>query len=256
MFSKPEILNGLSATSVQSASELLVQARTLKAQVLANSMPCQSAAEELTGATACLRQFSLEKFASEQSARAFWINIYNTLVIHGVLALEIRKRVFEEPAFFKKVSYQIGSQRFSLDVIEHGILRANRGHPMRMGCPQLWPFDGRRSLLLPLDPRIHFALNCGAKSCPPIRSYHSEDLDSQLELATRSFVSSNVSLHAKDSEIRLSKLFLWYASDFGRSWPQRLSWVAGYVFDQELAAALKKPDSWKRRFDDYDWRLA
>lgn len=69
-------------------------------------------------------------------------------------------------------SYNVGGHTFSLDDIEHGILRCNKKHPtsgavaFSISDPRL-PFV----LHLPLDPRIHFALNCGAKGCPAIRAY-------------------------------------------------------------------------------------
>jgi len=41
----------------------------------------------------------------------------------------------------------------------------------------------------PLDPRIHFALVCGAKSCPPIRVYTPASLEPGLEAAAQAFCS-------------------------------------------------------------------
>jgi hypothetical protein len=78
--------------------------------------------------------------------------------------------------FWKIHCYNIGGAVYSLDDIEHGVLRANRGHPAAGGRPQFGPEDPRRRGLVvqELDPRIHFALNCGARSCPPIRVYTEE----------------------------------------------------------------------------------
>ena len=58
--------------------------------------------------------------------------------------------------------------------MEHGVLRANKGHPAS-GEPEFAASDPRHSVSLSVvDPRIHFALNCGARSCPPIRVYTEE----------------------------------------------------------------------------------
>ena len=51
--------------------------------------------------------------------------------------------------------------------------------------------DERISLVVELDPRIHFTLNCGATSCPPIRVYSAPNLDSQLNRAAASFLCAD-----------------------------------------------------------------
>lgn len=68
-------------------------------------------------------------------------------------------------------AYNLGGHVFSLDEMEHGILRANAPHP---SGKRLLPDEADPRLKLAmkeLDFRIHFALNCGAKSCPPIRLF-------------------------------------------------------------------------------------
>mgnify|MGYP002384587300 FL=1 len=67
------------------------------------------------------------------------------------------------------------------------------------------------------DPRIHFALNCGARSCPQIAIYSSTNLEKALNMATTSYCNAEVDIILENAEIRLSKLFLWYKNDFGRS---------------------------------------
>ena len=67
-----------------------------------------------------------------------------------------------------KYAYNVGGLLFTLDEIEHGVLRCNKGHPKDE--KPMFSDEARKSLSLSfLDPRIHFALNCGATSCPPIR---------------------------------------------------------------------------------------
>lgn len=260
ILTKPIVLN--SAEPEQSTGEsgqaqtLLHLAKEVKVKVSTQDIEGAVAGRQLTEASAWLRHFDLETLSDEVQARAFWINLYNALIIHGIFSLDIKKTVFEAPKFFKRVSYNIGGKIFSLDLMEHGILRQNRGHPLRFGIPQIWPWDQRRRFVIPLDPRIHFALNCGASSCPPIRSYDPDKLDSQLNLATESFISQNLSLVPDQKEIRLSRLFLWYARDFGTSWPTRLRWMIPFTKDEETKSVLNKAQSWKRRFDDYDWSLA
>ncbi len=67
------------------------------------------------------------------------------------------------------------------------------------------------------DPRIHFALNCGARSSPQIAIYSSTNLEKALNMATASYCNSEIDVSPDSTEILLSKLFLWYRSYFGRS---------------------------------------
>ena len=117
----------------------------------------------------------------------FFINIYNALVIHANVILGPPKTIFQRAHFFGSVGYTIGGLKYTLSEIEHGVLRANRKPP---GLFPKQPFSAtnpRRPLALldeEFDPRIHFALVCGAKSCPPIRVFLPENLENALQWAT------------------------------------------------------------------------
>lgn len=58
---------------------------------------------------------------------------------------------------------------------------------------------------LQVDPRIHFALNCGAKSCPPVKVYSSEGLNSELKAAAASFVADNVSVPDETGTVKCGR---------------------------------------------------
>ena len=84
---------------------------------------------------------------------------------------------------WSRFAYNIGGHNLTLDEIEHGILRGNKPHPSNHQGPPIFgdPADPRiRLAVTNFDPRIHFALNCGALSCPPIRIYTAEKLDKQV----------------------------------------------------------------------------
>jgi len=67
-----------------------------------------------------------------------------------------------------------------------------------------------------LDNRVHFALNCGAFSCPPILFYTAENLHNELEMATSSFLnSSEIEYKEKENKVYISKIFFWFKGDFG-----------------------------------------
>ncbi len=66
-----------------------------------------------------------------------------------------------------------------------------------------------------MDYRIHFALNCGAKSCPPIAFYQSDKLNQQLDEATIGFLKSTSKYDSEKQTITLSKILSWFSGDFG-----------------------------------------
>jgi hypothetical protein len=203
-----------------------------------------------------LHSFNPHHLRTANARRAFWINLYNTLVIDAVISLNVEGSVtdgfFGLVAFFRGAAYKIGGQRVSLDDIEHGILRGNRGHPLLLG-PHFASDDPRLEWMLPLDPRIHFALNCGARSCPPIRSYEPEKLDAQLDLATRSFLDTTVAI--RPGEVSLSQLFRWYRADFGGRGGVR-GFLLEYLNDDRRRELLSMGKGALRfRYAPYDWGL-
>ncbi len=166
-----------------------------------------------------LRSLDLSALTTREQRLAFWINLYNVLILDATVALGVSRSVTEGRlgvlSFFRRAAYAVGGQRFSANDIEHGILRANRPHWAIPG-PQFGPSDHRLAWrVTPLDPRIHFALNCASRSCPPIGVYDAERIDAQLDLAAASFIATDVEIDTRASILRLSSIFKWYAGDFG-----------------------------------------
>jgi hypothetical protein len=158
-------------------------------------------------------------FTSTEEQIAFWINLYNALIMDGVIAKKVTQSVGSNSlhllAFFRQTAYNVGGQRMSTDDIEHGVLRGNRGHPMLPG-PQFTSSDPRLAWVIdPIDVRIHFALNCAGRSCPPIQVYTPENLAYQLDLAARNFVNADVSVDPEKHTVHISAIFNWFKSDFG-----------------------------------------
>jgi len=204
-----------------------------------------------------LKKFDLASLKSREQHLAFWINIYNTMVIHGVIELGLQRSVKEVSRFFDRLLYNIGGHRFSLNEIEHGILRGNRRHPYR-----LWkPFrrsDPRLTFAVhPVDPRIHFALVCGARSCPPIGFYEAEKIDFQLQLAAASFVNSpQVRVLPGEDTLSLSMIFKWYKSDFGADKNGLIETVLQFLDEGELREYLEQNRARIRiSYQPYDWSL-
>ncbi|MFD1552735.1 DUF547 domain-containing protein [Putridiphycobacter roseus] len=143
---------------------------------------------------------------------AFWVNIYNAfyqLRIHdkGV----VREKVFH----LKKI--EIAGKKYSLDQIEHGILRRGKNKYTAGLFPIPFQYLALKSLRpTKLDHRIHFTLNCGVVSCPPIAFYNADQLDVQLDLATESYLSTSTKKDDLLQKVIVSRLFLWFYYDFGR----------------------------------------
>jgi hypothetical protein len=135
------------------------------------------------------------------------------MVFHAVVGLDVKRSVREVRGFFRRVAYRVGGHVVTADDVEHGILRDNARH----GLLRRRPFglgDPRRALAVrPADPRIHFAITCGAQSCPPIGVYRASAIETQLELAARNFLNQEVAVDARGC-VTCSRILRWYAEDF------------------------------------------
>lgn len=178
-----------------------------------------------------LKQIDLDKLLNSTTSQnddnilAFFINIYNALTIHSLAYLST-KSSGDVPEgnllsqlggkFWSKMAYVIGNQNlvFSLDDIEHGILRSNRIHPTSKKKFFRSTDQRLKYSVEKFEPRIHFALNCGAKGCPPISFYTTENLERGLKMATTNFITNETNLISEKKTVELSKLLLWYKSDF------------------------------------------
>jgi rSAM/selenodomain-associated transferase 2 len=217
------------------------------------AMPASTGFARAESAAARLRDVDPGRFRSRDERLAFWINVYNALALHGVVRLGLRTSVWEVWNFFGRVSYEIGGHVLSLDDIEHGILRGNRRRALPP-WPPFGPRDPRRGLAIdPVDPRIHFALNCAAASCPPVGVYRAEVIDAQLDVAARNVVNQEVALDGR-GRVVCPRILKWYGGDFGG--PARLGeFLARHLDDGPVKAALAAGASPCRTWRAYSWAL-
>lgn len=175
---------------------------------------------------------------------AFWINAYNAYTIalinrHGerrsirninrTLGFIRGKGPWSEPIAV------IGGKAFTLDQIEHEIIRTEF-----------------------TEPRIHFALVCAAIGCPPLRqeAYAGATLNDRLDDQARTFLRESPGKNRVDvasGVVTLSPIFDWYGSDFGAS-PAEIGRYLSRYFDgaeRELLAS----GEFRLRFSEYDWSL-
>lgn len=196
---------------------------------------------------------TLVAFQRRPQRLALWINTYNTLVARGILALGIHRSIWDVPDFFDRVCLRAGNLLFSLNEIEHGVLRGNRPHPLSVRAP--FPIGDPRlaHAITPLEPRIHFAISCGARSCPPVRTYHPPGLDVQLNAVTRAFVEREVTLDGES--LIASELFKWFREDFDDFSGGLAGFLAGYLEEGAVRRAVLEHGVEGMTWRPYDWRL-
>lgn len=127
---------------------------------------------------------------------AYWINAYNAftidLIVDNYPVSSILKLDGGKTWDVKRIV--LGGKKYSLNQIENEILR-----------PEF------------KDARIHFALNCAARSCPPLynKAFTAKNLERALEQRTRQFVNDARFNAISAGKASVSKIFEWYAADFG-----------------------------------------
>ncbi len=199
--------------------------------------------------TRALPSCTKEDLGDRAQQIAFWINLYNALILHGVIHYNVSGSMLRDIGFFRRIAYNVGGMRFSADDIEHGVLRGNRRHPY---LPFLQFARDDPRLMMSIedpDPRVHFALVCGARSCPPISAYDGEELDTQLDQAAAAFINGIGAQFDPEAQIlSLSRIFKWYSGDFGgREGALRL--VDEYLdIPEDIAGA-------RIRYLPYDWSV-
>lgn len=161
-----------------------------------------------------LKEFNPEKITNFNHQLAFWINVYNSLTNYLIITKALRGSILPHITIFFRDKIQVGKFHLSLDDIEHGIIRQNQRAPYKPG-QQFKSHDPRLPLVLnQLEPRVHFALNCGAASCPPIAAYDAIQLEEQLALATENFAKHNFLVNQNKKQIQCSIIYKYYRHEF------------------------------------------
>lgn len=194
--------------------------------------------EKLDGYLAALAAVSPETL-DRDSRLAFYINAYNSYTVKLILAnftkgqpvKSIKKigGLFTSPWSIRFAD--LGGRTISLDAIEHEIIR-----------PQFQ------------DPRVHFAVNCASKGCPPLmdRAYTGESLDQQLDMNTRTFLNTPGNTQFRENTLYVSKIFRWFAEDFN---DDIIGFVRHYASTELLDRINAAEASVQVKYLDYDWSL-
>lgn len=186
-----------------------------------------------------------DALAADDRRRAFWLNVYNAAVQLG-LARDADSYGGKR-RFFGADRVTVAGHDLSLDDVEHGMLRRSRWKWGLGYVPHPFPGDFERALrVAERDYRVHFALNCGARSCPPIASYDPEGLDRGLDAAAGGYLESEVTFGPDRSVVRVPRQCLWYRGDFGGG--------SGIRAMLRRYGLLGEDESPRIRYLEYDWR--
>ena len=174
---------------------------------------------------------------SPDAAHAYWLNLYNAKTLDVVLdayPVESIRRINLGGALFKpgpwsKEILRVEGQDLTLDDVEHRIVRAI--------------FN---------DPMSHYGLNCASFSCPNLMpdAYTAENLNEQLAESGRLYVNHDRGVQVRDGRIVASKIFDWYAGDFGGEDALKSHWTA--LASPQKAAEIEAAEISYYR---YDWDL-
>jgi thiol-disulfide isomerase/thioredoxin len=188
----------------------------------------------------------INELKTDAEKMAFWINIYNgyTQVILNQDSGKYKKR----NRFFSAKQITIAGHLFSLDKIEHGILRHSKVKWSLGYIGKLFPKKMEKQLRVDkIDARLHFTLNCGAKSCPPIAFYKSENLDQQLQVSAKAYLSAETEYDTAKGLLKLPAIMGWFRGDFGGKKGMRK-----LMKELELIPADASP---RIKFKKYNWDL-
>lgn len=185
-----------------------------------------------------MSEVDLAQHPNADEQLALWLNLYNAVTIAQILRrypiASIQPKILGLPnwvtflSFFLRPVYRLGDRRYSLNAIEHGILRRQ--------------FD---------DPRIHFALVCGSIGCPLLRNqtYQADRVQQQLAEDADRFINNPEKVHYEGGKLYCSRIFQWYRSDFLRVAPSLPQYIQSYWrSDVELTAEtpiVYLPYSWQ-----------
>jgi len=167
---------------------------------------------------------------------AFYVNAYNAwtikLILSGYPGIESIKDLgsfFKSP--WKKEFVRLGGEVITLDTIEHNILRPK--------------FE---------DPRVHVAVNCASKSCPPLwgEPFIGRRLDAQLNTATMAFINNPKFNRLEKNTLYVSRIFKWFSEDFN---DDIIGFFEQYASGELKSALTARRSSLKIEYLDYDWSL-
>jgi hypothetical protein len=210
--------------------------------------------ERLETALAALAAFDPRR-ATIPVSIGFWLNAYNACVLTGVLEVGLPTSVNDIAGFFESECLRIAGLGFSLDDIEHGLLRGNVHKHGKLRGPMAK--DDPRLAFTPLiyDERMHFALYSASRSSPALRAFHAGGLERELEDAAGEYLRKTVRVEQDGAILVVPKVFDWYAADFGGE-NGVLEFVMARIDDDSMIDAIdRRAGRVRLRYAEFDWTL-
>lgn len=193
-----------------------------------------------------------QRFPTKNDGKAYWLHVYNALVIKAVLDhwplesvndVKAPLEIVQGYGFFYRLGFVVGGKTYNLyDLEQEKVLKQ-------------WQ-----------DPRAHFVLNCASSSCPSIRPAlpSGDALEAYLNQATQEFLndSRNVRVDHAQQKLFLSQIFKWYQSDFINDLRRRgrpaQNGIVDYLIDtapESAKADLRKATAYSIEYVAYDWNI-
>ena len=182
-------------------------------------------------------------FPTGRDEVAYYINAYNALAMYGVVQRDypsnLRLGSLDPGALYQLDQFRVGGSNTTLNGLERVKIRKRTGY----------------------DPRIHFAVNCMAFSCPPLRKepYVGDRLAEQLDEQGKIYLNDpRAAVDKGEDTVGLNAIFTaYYGSDFEGAAKER------DVEDPSLLESVRYyagPDSPVQGATDvdnigYDWSL-
>jgi hypothetical protein len=210
--------------------------------------------ERLAACLIALADFDIKR-AQIPSQLAFWINVFNAGVLSDARELESAAGVRMVEAFFERPRLRIGKHSYSLDDIEHGLLRGNVAKPGR-SQPLMKRGDARLEYMpIVFEERMLFALHSACRSSPPLRGFDGGKLDRQLEEAAADYIRRNVRVERQGAVLVLPRIFRWFAEDFGGD-RGIVDFVVSRIADEALVDMIdRRLGDVALRYAEFDWTL-
>ena len=167
---------------------------------------------------------------SSNKKKAFWINTYNAYTIKIILnnypLKSIRDIKIDGKTAWKIPFVKVGQKRYTLDQIEHEILRKK--------------FN---------DPRIHVGINCASVSCPRLWNFAftEDNIASSLDNLMKEFINDTTRNKISKNNVELSEIFNWFSKDFIKN-----GTIISYL---NTYAAIKISEKASIKYLTYDWSL-
>ncbi|HSA89551.1 MAG TPA: DUF547 domain-containing protein [Burkholderiales bacterium] len=195
------------------------------------------------------------KRAQIPSQLAFWVNVFNAGVLRDARELETARGVREVEGFFERSRLRIGEHSYSLDDIEHGLLRGNVAKPGRSRPPMERGDPRLEYMPIVFEERMHFALHSACRSSPPLRAFDGGKLDRQLEAASADYIRRNVRVERQGAVLFLPRIFRWFAEDFGGD-SGILDFVVSRIEDEKVVDMIdRRLGAVTLRYAEFDWTL-